>query len=341
MEGAIQSDSGKMGFGILRYSQSPVVAVIDSEHAGKTVQEVTGIPNQAPVVASVDEAAARGATALVLGIAPHGGLIPEAWYPDLEKAWSLGLSLVNGLHDLLEPVLASKPKQRPDQYIWDIRVEPAGLVPGRGLAASLANRRVLMVGTDMAVGKMTAGLEIHRAALERGIRAEFVATGQIGITITGRGVPLDAIRLDFAGGAIEREVLAAAEADLIVVEGQGALLHPSSSATLPLLRGSMPTHLVLCARAGQTHLRRMPEIAIPDPESPQMREYIRLYEDLAAACATFPRPRCVAVSLNTFNLSQEEAADEINRWSKALDLPVADPVREPDGAARLLAAILA
>ena len=67
----------------------------------------------------------------------------------------------------------------------------------------LNNKRVLLVGTDMAIGKMTAGLEIHRWLRAHRQDAVFLATGQIGITITGRGIPLDAFKLDHACGAVE------------------------------------------------------------------------------------------------------------------------------------------
>jgi uncharacterized NAD-dependent epimerase/dehydratase family protein len=335
MEGALESDAGKMGFGVLRYSTNVIACVIDSLHAGKTVAQAIGLPNEVPIAANVQEAIDLGADTLILGIAPSGGLIPEAWYPDLDAAWDGGLSLVNGLHDLLGPRMSNRSKRRPEQFIWDIRTEPAGLAPGQGLAAHLPNRRVLMIGTDMAVGKMTAGLEIYKEALAQGLNAAFVATGQIGMTITGAGVPLDAIRLDFAGGAIEREVLAAKDADLVIVEGQGALLHPSSSATLPLLRGSMPTDLILCARAGQAHLRRMAEVLIPEPEA--LKSYLELYQDLASVGGTFPRPRLAAVALNTYDLTDQEAELEVDRWTSALSLPVADPVR--NGAQKLLKAL--
>ena len=189
-----------------------------------------------------------------------------------------------------------------------------------------------MIGTDMAVGKMTAGLEILRAAREANMRAEFVATGQIGITVTGRGVPLDAVRVDFAANAVEREVIACAEAELVIVEGQGALIHPGSTANLPLLRGSCPTHLILCHRAGQSTLQRLPEIVIPP-----LGAYCKLYEDLAEACGTFPRPRTAAVALNTGHLDDDAARSACEAIEAELGVPCADPLR--GGASRLLMAL--
>ncbi|MBL8059513.1 MAG: DUF1611 domain-containing protein [Chthonomonas sp.] len=323
MEGALTDISGKMGFGVLRYSQNPVVCVIDSSYAGQDAKDITGIPRSCPVVATVDEARNLGAEVFLLGIAPSGGQIPADWYPAIDRAWELGMTLVNGLHDLLGP-------RYPDpKRVWDIRIEPAGLENNQGRARNLPAKRVLFIGTDMAIGKMTASLEMWKEARSRGIKAEFVATGQIGITITGSGVPLDAVRVDFASGAIEREMLRYPDAELILVEGQGSLIHPSSTATLPLIRGSVPTHLVLCHRAGQIALAKMPEVAIPE-----LRGFAKMYEDLAEAQSTFPRPVTVGIALNCGHLDDEAAERAVEELERETGWPVTDPVKH--GTSRLL-----
>jgi uncharacterized NAD-dependent epimerase/dehydratase family protein len=329
MESELAGTFAKMCRGILRYSPNPVVAIIDSHFAGKDVKDVIESPRSAPVVATIAEAKALGAEALVLGIATPGGRIPEAWYQAIDEAVANGLSIVNGLHDRLAPRYT---KLAEGQWVWDIRIEPEGLGSGQGEAAKLPNKRVLMIGTDMSIGKMTSGLEIYRAARNKGIKAEFIATGQIGITVVGRGIPLDAIRVDFATSAVEREVLAAREAELVIIEGQGALIHPGSTANMPLIRGSCPTHFILCHRAGQETLFRFPEIKIPP-----LLDYARMYEDLAEACGTFARPKTVAVALNTQRLNDAEAKEAIAKMAEKTGLPVADPVR--NGAELLLSAL--
>jgi uncharacterized NAD-dependent epimerase/dehydratase family protein len=331
MEGAVGEPSGKMGYGVLRHSPNPIACIVDSRTAGQSISQITGIQRECPIVGDLEEAQNLGAKVLVLGIAPPGGGLPPEWFPVIDEAVQRGMSVVNGLHERLEP---RYPNLEPGQFIWDVRVEPPGLGVGSGAARHLPNKRVLMTGTDMAVGKMTAGLELVKAARERGIKTEFVATGQIGIVVWGRGVPLDAVRVDFASGSIEREVLAVADSELIVVEGQGALIHPGSTANLPLLRGSCPTHLILCHRAGQKTLRRIPEIEIPP-----LRTYIRLYEDLAEACGTFPRPKTVAVALNTAALeTDDEARAACEQITRSTGLVCTDAVRF--GATALVQAIV-
>ena len=330
MEGALDQGFGKMGFAALRYSPNEIVCVVDSKHAGMDTRDVTGIPRSTPIVADIESARAMGAEVLLLGIAPPGGLIPESWYEVLDKAVEIGFCLINGLHDRLAPRYLALPE---GQWVWDIRTEPPGIGVGYAEARKLNNTRVLFIGTDMSVGKMTAGLEMWKCALERGVKAEFIATGQVGITVTGKGVPLDCIRLDFASGAIEREVLAAQDADLILVEGQGSLGHPGSSATLPLIRGSQPTHFVMCHRAGMTKNPRIDWLTIPD-----LSELIKLYEDLAETCGTFIRPKTVGMCLNTGHIKDdEEAAREVQEWEQKIGLPVVDPVR--DGTDKIVTAL--
>lgn len=318
-----QGSQGKMGHGLLRYSRCAIAAVIDRENAGRDAAEVTGIPRPTPVVGSVAEAAARGADVLVPAIAPPGGTLPDPWREELDDALERGMSLVNGLHAPMatDPDLARR--VRPGRWIWDVRREPEVVANGTGAAARLPCRRVLTVGTDMAIGKMTVALELDRAARERGMRSAFLATGQIGICIAGDGVALDAVRIDFASGAVEQLVLRHAEQrEILWVEGQGSVLHPASTAWLPLMRGAMPTHLILCHRAGQEAIGRAPWVKIPP-----LAEVARLYEAVAVAAGALPAAAVVGIALNTAHLDDRAARDAVERTRDETGLPVADTVR--------------
>jgi uncharacterized NAD-dependent epimerase/dehydratase family protein len=239
----------------------------------------------------------------------------------IEQAVERGLSVVNGLHDPLAERFAGR--LRDAQWIWDIRTprgEPPPIAAAR--AAELGNVRCLMVGTDMAIGKMTAGLEVWHALRERGADAVFLATGQIGVAITGRGIPLDAYRVDHASGAVERMVMEAGRHAIQIIEGQGSLLHPGSTATLPLLRGSCANRMILCHRAGMAHLDTLEHVRVPP-----LGEVIDLYEALASAAGALVEARVVGIALNTRALDEVEARREIGRLSAGTGLPVTDPVR--------------
>jgi uncharacterized NAD-dependent epimerase/dehydratase family protein len=240
---------------------------------------------------------------------------------EVEQALAAGMCVVNGLHERLSE---RYPNLKAGQWIWDIREEPEGLGIAWARASELANRRLLLVGSDMAVGKMTAGLEIWKSARARGIQAEFLATGQIGIVLSGGGIALDAIRVDYAGGAVEKMVLDAADAELAIVEGQGSLLHPGSTSTLPLLRGACPTHLILCHRAGMTELDTVGVTV----KVPPLNEIIALYEDVASACGIYPRPVTVGIALNTAHLNDDQAHRAISETADTTGRLVLDPVRQ-------------
>ena len=323
--------NGKMGHAVLRYSRNPVACAIDFNHSGSSTRDLVDFGPNVPVVASVDEAVAAGGEVLILGMAPSGGRLPPEMVAEVDKAVTAGMSVVNGLHEHLGP---RYPDLAPGQWIWDIRREPQDLGIAWARAAGLKNRRALLVGTDMAVGKMTAGLEIWQAALDEGVRAEFLATGQIGILVSGKGIPLDAIRVDYACGAVEKIVMEASDAELALVEGQGSIVHPGSSSTLPLMRGSCPTHLVLCHRAGMTHLDTVGEpVAVPP-----LNDIIALYEDIASACGTFTRPVTVGIAVNTAHLDAEAAARATAAIEDETGRLAVDPVR--DGAKELVNALM-
>lgn len=330
----IRGNKGKTELALLRYSEAEVVAVIDRDCAGESLVELTGIPRAVPIVASVADALPYQPDVLAIGIAPTGGALPDEWRSELKQAIAAGLSIANGLHTRLMADPEFRSLLQPGQWLWDMRQEPPGLVVGTGQASKLSCLRVLTVGTDMAIGKMSTSLQLHQAAQQRGLRSKFLATGQAGLMIAGDGIALDAIRVDFASGAVEQMVMQfGPDFDILHIEGQGSLINPSSTATLPLIRGSQPTHLILVHRAGQTHLSRLPEIAIPP-----LREVIHLYETVATAGGAFPSAKVAAIALNTHHLNEVAAEQAIEQVAIATGLPCTDPVRY--GAEKLIEAII-
>lgn len=332
LTGEIKGIHGKTGLAFLRYSQTDIVAVIDSEAVGESLTALTGIERDVPIVSNTAAALTYNPDVLLIGIAPSGGQLPTKLLRELEIAIEAGVSIINGLHNSLNPKF---PDLQPGQWIWDLRQEPSGLTIGSGAAQSLTAQRILTVGTDMAIGKMSTSLELHRAALNQGIKAQFMATGQAGIAIAGQGIALDAVRVDFAAGAVEKTILEIGkEQDLVIVEGQGSLLHPGSTATLPLIRGSQPTGLVLVHRAGATQIRDFPHVSLPP-----LAEVIQLYETVSSAGGAFGQVKVKAIALNTLGLNNREAEAIIQSTQELIGLPCSDVVRY--GGATLLPAVLA
>lgn len=328
--GGLDNLSGKTGLAMLRYRQGPIVAVVDPAHPGADLGQLTGIDRAVPVVGSLAEALPFAPEVAVVGLAPSGGRLPEGMGADVAAALAAGLSLASGLHSRLgdDPALAAL--VQPGRWIWDLRREPPDLRVASGRAAGLPGRRLLAVGTDMSVGKMSACLELQAAARRRGLDARFVGTGQAGILISGAGVALDAVRIDYAAGAVEGAVLAAAVGagpeTLVLVEGQGSLCHPGSSATLPLIRGSQPTELVLVHRAGQRTVQRLD--AFPLPPLGQLIAAVEALAALGRPAGCGPPPWVAAIALNTALLDGPAAAEALEVTAAATGLPCVDPVRQ-------------
>ena len=325
-EATMGQPNTKMAEGILRYGPNECVAVIDSKATGKSLKDFWKLDTSLPIVGTLNEAIALGAEVLVLGTAPSGGRLPESWKEVILHALDSGMSVVNGLHDKLQPIFSDKLKL--DQWIWDLRT-PVGDLPqiGGARAADLKNTRVLMVGTDMAIGKMTAGLEIYKHLKDNNHNVNFLASGQTGVAIMGAGIPLDAYSVDHAGGAVERMVLESSKNDIVIVEGQGSLLHPGSTATLPLIRGTCPTHMILCHRARMTHLDTIRKNSENLIKVPPIKDVIALNEAVASAAGALFRSKVVGICLNTRELDETSAHAEIEKLEAESGLPVQDPVR--------------
>ena len=342
-EGQLARRTAKTAIGVLRYAPYRVVAVIDSTRAGTDAAEHVGVGKGVPVVATVDEAIALGAEALLIGTAAPGGRIADAFRPHLERALERGLAVWNGLHErvLADPRLADAAR-RGNATVRELREPPPDLPIGGHRRPRAGSHVVLTVGTDAAVGKMTVALELV-AALERlGRRAAFVPTGQTGIAVAGWGISVDAVVADFIAGAAERMVCEAAErAEWVLVEGQGSLAHPGfSGVTLGLLHGSSPELMVMVHDAARHEMKGYESEGLP---LRSLTEAIRMYEDAAAwrHPPGYPRARVVAVALNTSAFDDNAARAFLLDAERETHLPVADPIREGSpGAERLATALL-
>lgn len=266
------------------------------------------------------EAAARGARALLIGIAPFGGQLPGHWIAALYDALEAGLDVVSGLHQRLSsiPELADR-AERLGCRLHDVRHGTSAIPLATGRPRS--GRRLLTVGTDCALGKKYTALAIARALAARGVAADFRATGQTGVLIAGGGIAIDAVVSDFVAGAAEALSPAAPADHWDVIEGQGALFHPAfAGVSLGLLHGSQPEALVLCHDPTRTHVDGYPEHPLPT-----LTEAIDL--NLRCGRVTSPAIGCAGVSLNTAALSAPEAERALAAAREETGLPAVDPLR--------------
>jgi uncharacterized NAD-dependent epimerase/dehydratase family protein len=267
----------------------------------------------------MEAAAAAGARTLVLGVANAGGTLDPQLVEDAAAALEAGLNVAAGLHRRLrdEPRLARLAEER-GLKLFDVRDPPADLRVGKGYPR--AGHRLLTVGTDCSVGKMYTTLALTRALRERGIAADFRATGQTGILIAGGGIAVDAVVADFISGAIEQLAPAREDDGWDLIEGQGSLFHPSfSGVSLGLLHGAQPEAIVLCHDPSRDHMR-----GIPGRPLPGLKEC--LDENLRVAAVTSAQVRAIGICLNTSAMNPTAAQRLCRSTEDLLGLPCTDPI---------------
>ncbi len=318
---------GKTMRGVMRYRRESVVAILDTKRAGETDDGV-------PIVATVDEALPLEPNSALVGVVTQGGHFPGDWQDVLKSCVAKGLDLENGLHVRLRDIPGLPELAREHGVeLRDLREPPTDLSTATGANLAVDATIVLTVGSDCAIGKMTATCELDLEARKRDLRSVFVPTGQTGIAIAGWGISVDAVVSDFLAGAAERLVVdGATRGDLLWVEGQGAILHPIySGVTVGLMHGSAPHLYVLCHEVGRT-------VTEGDPTaSPivSLKELVDLHERMSLKL----RPAQVAcISLNTSGVSEEAARAAIAEAEEETGLPADDPVRF--GAGKLLDSVL-
>lgn len=321
-EDSFGPQTAKTASACIRYSPERVVGVLDSTLAGRTAQDVLGFGGTIPVVATFDEGLLLAPNALLIGIAPAGGQLPDAWRALVRRAIEHGLDVWSGLHTFLgdDADLAPLARER-GVTIRDLRRPPNDLPVASGLVRDIRSTVILTVGTDCNIGKMTAALQIRDAMRRGGLSVAFAGTGQTGILVEGWGIAVDAVVADFIAGAAERLVLdAARSAEIVLVEGQGSIIHPSySGVTYGLMHGSLPHAMVLCAQPSRTTITNHEWVPIPP-----LPDLITLHERVMAPLRPAP---VIAIALNTADLSDLEARTAVQRVGDDTGLPTSDPVR--------------
>ena len=279
----------------------------------------------------VSEARAAGARTMIVGVANAGGRLGPESVVDIVAALDAGLNVASGLHEKLtahaEIVEAA---HRNGRHLFDARTPPATPV-GNGLKR--AGRRLLTVGTDCSTGKMYTTLALETEMRARGLKADFRATGQTGIFIAGRGIPIDAVVADFISGGIEWLSPDRHDGGWDLIEGQGSLFHPSyAGVSLGLLHGAQPDALVLTHEPGRAHMRGLKHYPVPNLRA-------TLEANLTAAHLTNPDAIAVGVALNTSKLDDAAAERACREAEQLLGLPAQDPVRH--GVSRIVDHVLA
>ncbi len=303
----------------IRYIPKQIVCIIDSTQADKFSQDVIGFGENIPIVKNLQNALQYKPNTLLIGIAPTGGKLPESWRQIINEAIENKLNIVSGLHSyLLDDFEFSTLAKKFNVQIIDLRkVPPEYEIVAKGFWKIRKAKTILTVGTDCNVGKMTASLELHKEFLRRGLKSDFVATGQTGMLLSGKGVCVDSLVGDYIAGAIELEVEKSVQAgyEFIHIEGQGSLTHQGySSVTLGLMHGVMPDAMILVHHP----------IREKDDYGFQITDINKLIELHEMILRPFKKTKVVGVAINTVMMTKEQTQQAKELIERQTGLPVAD-----------------
>jgi len=268
---------------------------------------------------TIQQAADAGAKTLIVGVVNPGGVLPEHWVGKIIEALAAGLDAASGLHVRLSsvPAIAQAAKEL-GRELFDVRHTDQKFAVGKGTKRS--GMRLLTVGTDCSVGKKYTALALEKELRAKGFDADFKATGQTGVFISGRGVAIDAVVADFISGAVEWISPAADANHWDLIEGQGSLFHPSfAGVSLGLLHGAQADAFVVCHEPTRKTMRNVTH------PLPTIREVIDMTVRLGAL--TNPCIRPIGISVNTQALDGKAATDYLKRLQDEHFLPATDPIR--------------
>ncbi len=273
---------------------------------------------------TIKQSAADGAKTFLLGLANSGGTIDENWVPSILEAMAHGMDVASGLHQRLDsfPEILKKANEYKVKLI-DIRHPTQSFRTGTGIKRS--GKRILTVGTDCSVGKMYSALALEKEMNSQGFDSSFVATGQSGIFVSGKGIAIDCVVADFIAGAVEHISPEKNVDHWDIIEGQGSLFHPAfAGVSLGLLHGAQADALVLCHAENRTHMRGLSNRKLPSLNN-------TMTTNLQAAKVTNPDAKFIGISVNTSMLDDSQAMSICEKYQDSFGIPCVDPIRHGVG----------
>lgn len=315
---------GKTAAGLVRHSETyTIVGVIDSSLAGKDAGEELGEKkSDIPIFANLHEALDKLSTVpncYIYGKAPLNAYLSTEERFLILKAMEEGMDIVNGLHEFFsdDQEFVHMAAQCGIQ-IKDIRKPPElkDLHVFTGQISKVNVPVIAVLGTDCACGKMTTAVELNKALNSLGIKSVLVATGQTSLMQGARyGVSIDALISQFVIGEIENSVVQAFNSespDIILVEGQSAVSHPAFMSSLGILKGSMPSGIILQHPPSRKFRCDFPLLAMPTIESE-----IQLIETISPS-------KVMAIAISHENLTDREVLKIIEDYEDCFRLPTTD-----------------
>ncbi|MGQ9468582.1 MAG: DUF1611 domain-containing protein [Nitrososphaerales archaeon] len=322
-EGKFKSTDGKTAHGLVRYSKRyKIVSVIDSELSGKDAGEfLDGKPNGIRIYSSIKDALAEhNADTLIIGVATKGGILPNGYREPIKEAIKAGLNIVSGLHEFLSDDPEFKKLARENCVkIVDVRkIFYKRRIFFTGRIDKVNSIKLAVLGTDACIGKRTTAILITEAFKNMGLKSVLIGTGQ---TAWMQGAKyctvLDSVINDFVAGDIEHEIWRAYQRekpDIMVIEGQGSLVHPAFPGSFEIIAAGRPDAIILQHAPKRKCLDGFPQYSMPDLE-----RVIKIIELISLK-------KVVAITLNHENMSMNEIEETVRNYEESYGVAVCDPL---------------
>ncbi len=323
-EGFFKSTDAKTAHGLIRHSyRYKIVGIIDSSFAGKDAGELLdGIKRDIKIYTSLQDALNENPNVryLIVGVSTAGGKLPDNYRLIIKNAIEERLNIVSGLHEyisddleLLE--LAGKMGVR----LIDVRKIYNGMkIFYSGKIHEVKSFKIVVLGTDAAVGKRTLAWMLANKLNEIGLRTILIGTGQTSwIQGAKYGIVLDAMINDFITGGLEHEIWRAyinEKPDVIIIPSQGSLIHPVFPAGLEIISIVKPDFTVLIHAPHRKHYEDFPEYLMPRIE--KHLKLIKLLTDKKVG----------AVAINNEGLSACETLEIERKYEDKYGIPTCTPL---------------
>lgn len=313
-EGKYDQHIGKFLNSIIKYRSQDVVGIF-SYNPTKSLRNYASEKN-IPLIEQIIDIPKNADALIISNLHFKSNKIPERLL-NLTKILALKqFRIYNGDHIFLSDYFPDFKNQ-----IIDLRKFNDGFRLFKGkIIEKKSQIRILTVGMDCNIGKMTTSLELYNSMKKLNSNVKFIATGQIGMLITQTGIPLDRTIVDFTSGELENYLLKYND-DFLIIEGQGSLYTPLySGLAVSQVHGSAPHMMILCIDPCRKSPRYFDSILLP-----QIKEAISSYESIARLVND--KSKIIGISANTSTMNEIDAKKYIEFLEKRLKIPVTDSVR--------------
>ena len=269
----------------------------------------------------------------VIGVASAGGILPEEMREDVILALNNNISIVNGLHSILnEDSELKKIADNNDVKIHDVRMSKSrgSLSFWSGKIYNVKSPKIVVLGTDCGLGKRTTAKLVVEELEKHDISSDMIYTGQTGwMQGWDYGFIFDSTLNDFVSGELERSIYQCykdKKPEFILIEGQAALRNPSGPCGSEFLISANVDGVILQHSPKRKHFDGWEHV---DAIMPSLESEIDLIKSYGKDV--------IAITLNTQGMTEQEKIYHKNLINTGFGIPVFLPIDEGmDGIVEIL-----